>query len=156
LHTLPSLHDVPFVSGGCWQPATVSQVSVVQALLSLQLSGVPDVHAPAWQVSAPLQTLPSLHEVPFATAVFEQMPAVQTSVVHGLLSLQSELTLHGTQPGVAVCTHPETGLQVSVVQALLSVQLSGVPAVHVPAWQLSAPLHTLPSLHDVPFVTAAC
>jgi hypothetical protein len=45
---------------------------------------------------------------------------------------------------------------VSVVQGLLSLQLSAVPLVQMPAWQVSAPLHTFPSLHDKPFVTAVC
>jgi len=43
-----------------------------------------------------------------------------------------------------------------VVQGLLSLQLSAVPAVQAPAWQVSTPLHTFPSLHDVPFATAVC
>src|SRR5262249_58581762 len=48
---------------------------------------------------------------------------------------------------------PKAGSQVSVVQTFESLQLSGVPAVHVLLWQVSAPLHTLPSLHAVPFAT---
>jgi hypothetical protein len=47
---------------------TASQVSVVHGSLSLQLSGVPVAHVPFWHVSWPLQTLPSLHDVPFETA----------------------------------------------------------------------------------------
>jgi hypothetical protein len=31
---------------------------------------VPGVHCPAWQVSVPLQALPSEHEVPLVTAGF--------------------------------------------------------------------------------------
>jgi hypothetical protein len=42
---------------------------------------------------------------------------------------------------------------VSVVHGLLSLQVSAVPARHVPDWQVSAPLHALPSLHAVPFAT---
>jgi hypothetical protein len=41
----------------------------VHALLSLQLSAVPSVQTPLWQVSVPLQTSLSLHEEPLATAV---------------------------------------------------------------------------------------
>ena len=88
---------------------------------SLQLSDVPAVHVPPWQVSAPLQTLPSRHDVPLRTAVLVQ---------------------------------PVVALQVSVVHTLLSLQLSAVPAVQVPAWQVSAPLHTVPSRHEVPLATA--
>jgi hypothetical protein len=89
----------------------------VQTLLSLQLSAVPAVQAPLWQVSAPLQTLLSEHVVPFSTGAF---------------------------------WHPVPALQLSVVQTLLSLQLRAVPAVQVPLWQVSAPLQTLPSEHDVP------
>ena len=64
-------------------------MSVVQGLLSLQLSAVPGVHAPAWHVSAPLQTFPSLHEAPFANDVcWHPATGSQVSVVQGLLSLQ--------------------------------------------------------------------
>jgi hypothetical protein len=75
------------------------QLSVVQALPSLHVRGVPLVQAPLWQVSVPLQTLASLHVVPFRTGVF---------------------------------TQPDAALQLSVVQTLESLQLSGVPVVQVP------------------------
>ena len=99
LHTVPSGHGVPFATEVFWQPRTGSQLSVVQGLLSLQLSGVPAVHVPFWQVSVPLQTVASGQAVPFATATLRQ---------------------------------PSTGSQLSVVHGLLSLQLSGVPAVQVP------------------------
>ena len=123
LHTLASLHEVPFGTTVCLQPATGSQVSVVQGFASAQLGAVPAAHTPAWHVSVPLHALPSLHEAPFETAV---------------------------------CLQPATGSQVSVVQGLLSLQVSDVPAVQAPAWHVSTPLHTLPSLHEVPFGTAVC
>jgi hypothetical protein len=137
-------------------PATGSQESVVQALPSLQLSGVPGVQSPFWQVSAPSQTVALAHEVPFVTAVLWQLPPVQESVVQGLPSSQVAAVVHGTQPGIAVCTQPVTASQVSVVHALPSSQLSGVPEAQVPDWQLSAPLHTFVSAHEVPFATAVC
>ena len=118
---LPSAHAVPLATGVCKQPKTGSQVSVVHTLLSLQLSAVPAVHTPAWQVSAPLHTFPSAHEVPFRTGMFWQ---------------------------------PAAGSQLSVVHTLESLQLSAVPAVHTPAWQVSAPLHTFPSLHEDPSAMA--
>jgi hypothetical protein len=40
-----------------------------------------------------------------------------------------------------------------VVQALPSLHVSGVPAVQVPLWHVSVPVHTLASLHVVPFRT---
>ena len=81
---------------------------------SLQLGGTPAAHVPAWHVSAPLHTVASAHDVPFATAMFWQ---------------------------------PSTGSQESVVQTLPSLQLSALPAVQVATWQVSAPLHTVPSAH---------
>jgi len=117
LHRLPSRHAVPFVTAEFTQPVVVLQLSVVQTLLSLQLSAVPAVQVPFWQVSAPLQTLLSLHDVPFRTGL---------------------------------CVQPKTGSQASVVHGLLSLQLRVVPGLQVPLWQVSAPLHTVLSAHDVP------
>ena len=98
-------------------------MSVVQGLASAQLRADPGVQAPAWQVSAPLHTFPSLHDVPFATARLRQ---------------------------------PATGSQLSVVHGLLSLQLSGAPGEHTPSWQVSAPLHTFPSPHEVPSSSGTC
>jgi hypothetical protein len=112
---------VPFVTGVLEQPKTAWQLSVVQTLPSSHVRGVPAVQTPAWQVSAPLQTLPSAQAVPLSTGVLLQ---------------------------------PVTGLQLSVVQTLPSLQLSAVPAVQVPLWQVSTPSQTSPSLHDEPFGTA--
>jgi hypothetical protein len=79
---------------------------------------------------------------------------LHVSAVHGLLSLQSAGVVHDVHPAIGVCVQPLTGLQASVVQALPSLQLSGVPAAHTPAWHVSLPLQTVPSAHEVPFVTA--
>jgi hypothetical protein len=49
-----------------------------------------------------------------------------------------------------VNTQPKTGLQVSVVQTLLSLQTTGVPP-HTPPAQLSLVVQALLSLHVVPF-----
>jgi hypothetical protein len=67
---------------------------VVQTLPSLQFGGVPALQSPARQVSAPLHALPSLHEVPFAAWALLHTPALQTSIVHGLPSLQLALIVH--------------------------------------------------------------
>jgi hypothetical protein len=89
LQTLPSTHGEPLASGVLVQPLAGLQASVVHALLSLQLSGVPDVQVPLWHTSLPLQTLPSLHAVPFNTGVCEQPVAgSQLSVVQTFESLQ--------------------------------------------------------------------
>jgi len=137
------------------------QVSVVQGLLSLQFRGVPGWHTPAWQVSAPLHWLPSEQLVPFATGVWVHVLALQASVVQGFPSLQSAAVMHCTQLGMGcpvqvpfrqasmfvqglpseqavpsatgLCEQPPVaGLQESVVQGLLSLQLMGVPGLHTP------------------------
>ena len=54
----------------------------------------------------------------------------------------------------AAFAQPLAALHVSVVHALPSLQSGGVPAAHAPDWHVSAPLHALPSEHDVPFATA--
>jgi hypothetical protein len=120
LQTLPSLQAVPLSTALLEQPLTGSQLSAVQTLLSLQLSAVPAAQVPAWHVSFPLHTLPSGQAVPFETGVLEQ---------------------------------PNTGSQESVVQTLLSLQLSGVAGVQVPLWQVSLPLQIFPSGQAVPFST---
>jgi hypothetical protein len=114
------------------QPEAGLQESFVQTFESLQVRGVPAVHAPLWQVSAPLQALPSLQAVPLATVGFEHTPEVHTSEVHGLPSAQLAPVLQDWQPPIGVFVHPLTALQESVVQALPSLQLSAVPAVQVP------------------------
>jgi hypothetical protein len=58
-------------------------------LLSSQLSAAPAVQAPAWQVSAPLQALPSVQALPLAAGVWVQpLAGLHASVVHGFESLQ--------------------------------------------------------------------
>jgi len=47
-------------------------------------------------------------------------------------SAQSPLLSQERQPLIGVLLHPLPALQLSVVQALPSLQLSGEPAVHVP------------------------
>jgi hypothetical protein len=75
-------------AGAVWQPATGLQVSVVHTLPSLHVRGVPAVQVPPWQISAPLQALPSPHPVPFGTGTVPQpKTGLQLSVVQGLPSL---------------------------------------------------------------------
>jgi hypothetical protein len=175
LQTFASAHDVPFATGVVVQPVDALQPSVVHGLPSLQTSGVPAVHEPLWQVSAPLQAFPSEHVVPFATGVVVQPDAaLHPSVVHGLPSLhvsgvpavhvplwhvsaplQAFPSEHDEPLVTGVLTQPVPGSQLSEVHTLPSLQLGAVPLVHVPLWQVSAPLHAFPSEHDVPFATLA-
>jgi hypothetical protein len=153
LHTVPSSHEIPFGRSVCWQPLAGLQESMVHGFVSSQSGSVPPVQMPEMHVSTPLQAFPSEHEVPFPSTVFWHAPPTQASAVHGFASLQSPLPLHGWQPRIGAWVHPLTGLQASVVQALPSSQSSGVPAAHTPLWQVSVPLQTVVSAHDVPFAT---
>jgi hypothetical protein len=47
---------------------------------AVQVTGLPPVQVPAWQVSARVQALPSLHVVPSDFAGFEQTPVVVSHV----------------------------------------------------------------------------
>jgi hypothetical protein len=176
LQASPSLHELPFGAVACWQPDTGSQVSVVHGFESSQLGTLPAVQPPAWQVSAPLQALPSLHELPFgALACWQPAPGLQVSVVHGFESsqfgavpgvqapawqvsapLQVLPSVHEVPSVTLACWQPVAGAQVSVVHGFESSQFGAVPAVQAPAWQVSAPLQVLPSVHEVPSVTLAC
>ena len=89
---------------GAWtQPTAASQLSAVHELPSSHWSALPEVHSPATQVSAPLQTVGSAHEVPSGTEVCPQIPAVQASTVQGEPSSHSAaLWQPGTTDTVAV------------------------------------------------------
>jgi hypothetical protein len=78
VHALPSLHAVPSGEAGFehW-PVAGSQVPATwHAAGAAQLTGFAPVQAPAWQVSAWVQALPSLQLVPFAAMGLEQTPVV--------------------------------------------------------------------------------
>ena len=153
MQTFPSEQAVPFATLVAVQPVVGLQASVVHGFESLQTSGVPAVQAPLWQVSAPLQRLLSAHDAPLGRTALVHTPVTQVTVVHGFESSQSPFTLHEVQPPMGVCWQPLTALHVSVVHALLSLQLSAVPAAQVPLWHASDPLHTFASRHGVPLAT---
>jgi hypothetical protein len=117
-HTFPFGHPVPFATFVCVTPATGSQASVVHGFPSFTTGGVPGVHTPAWQVSAPSHTVAFGHAVPFVTLVW---------------------------------VTPPTGSQASAVQGFPSLTTGGVPGVQTPAWQVSAPSHTVAFGQAVPF-----
>src|SRR5262245_50205991 len=73
------------------QPLAGSQVSSpLQKSVSSQTSGVPGVQCAVWQSSAPLQALPSLQDVPSASAgLLQPRRGAQTSLVQTLPSLQA-------------------------------------------------------------------
>src|SRR5262249_33516578 len=105
-------------SGGNWHPVSCAHRFWVQLSPSSQTSGVPAVHVPAMQVSAPLHTLASPHGVPSASGApathpppgthvstplhglpssqdpCSQCPPLQRSVVHGSVSAHSASDAH--------------------------------------------------------------
>jgi hypothetical protein len=175
LQALLSEHPVPFRTGSAVQPKSGLQLSSVHGFESSQLTAVPAPHVPSVQLSLPLQTLPSEHDVPFRTATARQpATASQESVVHRLPSLQTRVVpavqapaLHVSLPlqrvasgqavplATGVALQPEVGRHASFEQGFRSLQTSAVPAVQMPDWHVSMPLQRLPSLHWVPLVTTA-
>jgi hypothetical protein len=159
VHASPSLHANVLLLNT--QPLRELQVSVVQALKSLQTSGAPPVQTPPPQVSFVVHALPSLQDRLFAA--FEQpRTESQVSVVQMLPSLQfgaapptqvpplhASFVVHASpsshELALGAFTHPLPELQVSVVQALPSLQLGGAPPTHAPPLQVSAVVHASPS-----------
>src|SRR6476619_5377609 len=75
---------------------------------------------------------------------------------HTSMPSQMSPSLHEAPLVTEVWKQPLVGLQRSTVQKLLSLQTSGVPAVHTPTWHVSLPLHRFPSLQDAPFASTVC
>jgi len=144
-------------SGACVQRrAPSSHASVVHALPSSHAGGDPATHAPARQVSAPLQKRPSEHAVPSAAAAWTQRPALHASVVHAFPSSHCAALVQAVQPAIGVWMHPPVSLHESAVHALPSSHDGATPAVQTPARHVSTPLQERPSLHDVPSATRPC
>jgi hypothetical protein len=98
-------------------PVAGEQESVVQALLSVQMTVEPPAQFPRLQDSPNVQALPSLHAL--ALAVWAHAFAVQASSVQTLASLQSAAVRQ--QPAIAPCWQRELS-HVSAVQGLASSQ----------------------------------
>ncbi len=169
----PSSQMLPLARGVKTQlPLVASQVSVVHALLSLQVAGEP-AQTPAVHLSLAVHDLPSSQVVPSVTLVNTQLPVVasQVSLVQPLLSVQTlavpphlplvqaslrvqaRPSLQAVPLVTLVYTHaPVVVSQLSVVQALLSVQVLAVP-LHLPVVQMSGLVQALLSLHELPSVT---
>jgi len=145
------------------QPRTVSQVSVVQRLASLQFGGAPPAQTPPLQGSLVVHALPSsqaavlfvftqprmvsqvsvvqrLASLQFGAAPPTQAPPLQVSLV-----VQALPSSQGTE--LFVFTQPRTVLQVSVVHGFESLQFGGAPPVQVPLLQTSFVVHAFPSSH---------
>jgi hypothetical protein len=114
VHPFPSLQESVLL---VWtQPPGVVglQESLEQGLPSSQLGAGPPTQTSFWHVSPVVHALPSSH---------------------GAVLL--------------VCVQPEPGLQPSVVQTSLSLQLGGAPPTQLPPLQVSGVVQALPSLHGL-------
>ena len=135
----------------------------MHGLLSSQLVAEPGRQVPPAQESPVVHALPSSHAA-VLFVVTQPVAGLQVSVVQGLLSLQTaavpawQLPPPHASPVVhalpsshglvlLVKTQPVAGLQVSVVQALLSSQTTGAPGTQAPPPQMSPVVQALPSLH---------
>ena len=145
------------------QPVTALQESVVQTWPSSQFWAAPGTQLPAAQASPLVQTLLSV-QLPVCGVKTQPVAGSQVSVVHGLPSLQviaapglqaepaqtsplvqALLSVHGRE--LAANTQPVAALQLSLVQALLSLQVVSAPGMHEPAEHASPTVQTFPSLH---------
>jgi hypothetical protein len=161
VQALLSLHG--FVLAAKTQPVAVLQESSVQAFESSHVIVVP-VHAPAWQRSALVQALPSLHVFVSSFVYVQPEMGLHASSVHALLSLQTSgvppthtlfeqasfvvhasLSLQGSV--FAVKVQPVAGTHASVVHTLLSLQVTVPVGEQAPARQRSPLVQALPSLH---------
>ncbi len=117
-----SVHGLLSLQGplaGVLVQTLATQPSAVQGFASSQLFPWPR-HFPATQASWTVQPLPSSHLLPSAMALcWHANLGSQTSVVHGLKSLQS------------ITSNPK----------------------HLPPWQTSSVVHTLPSEHKAALLT---
>jgi hypothetical protein len=152
----------------------------VQGLPSSRLGRLPPTQLPApSQISLPLQTLLSAHDVPAATGACATPAAgSQESVVQGLPSsitgavpdrhcpeaLQVSFPLHAL-PSEQEAPSGATGFEQlpvdgSHVPAIwhksLAVHVTALPAPQEPAWQVSLSVHLLPSSHAAPFGLSGC
>jgi hypothetical protein len=136
------------------QPDAGAQLSLVQGLLSLQLTAVP-LHTPlALHLSDAVQALPSEQLVPLGSGCSEQIPVAGAHVfaVHGpfgavlhttaLLGFVTHVLLAKSHIGSPLQRLPSSAQSVSDSHSQESVP------EHTPAAHLSPEVQGLPSLHD--------
>ena len=136
LHTLPSSHAVPAVTGPWETPLIGSQASAVQGLPSSMAGGAPAEQVPlALHVSLPLHALPSEQAVPTVTGTCETpFVGLQESAVHGLPS--SVATALPARHAPAMQLSPEVQALESEhaePSACAGFEQVPVPVLHVPA-----------------------
>src|SRR5262249_17224521 len=95
VQALPSSQGVSSILLTLEQPVIELQLSTVQSLLSLHVSGMPGLQLPAWHPSPSVQTSLSVQGKLSATAACSHAPAMlQASVVQTLPS-----SVHGDPAG---------------------------------------------------------
>lgn len=137
--------------------------------MAVQVTGVPAVQTPIWQVSAPLQAFPSLQPIPLPIGVWVHVPSepqasavqgfmssqltvpAQTPFVHLSPSVQLLLSLQPVPSMTLVLTQPFTLSHDAVWQGLVAAQVRLTPEVHTPSTQVSAPSQTVSLLQGIPF-----
>ena len=161
VQALPSLQKLP--PGMVTQPLALSQVAAVHTPALAHCTAAPAWHNPAWQASPWVHASPSLHG-PFCAVNAQPSLGSQASAVHGLPSPHTMPTpaVHlpawqasplvqalpsSHPPAAAMWVQPPLASQLSVVQALLSLQPCAAPPAHLPLLQASFWLHALPSSH---------
>ncbi len=175
VQALPSLQVVPSGFAGLVQaPVVVSQTPAVWHWSeAVQITAVPGVQTPFWQVSFLVQASPSLQAVPFATAVLVHVPvlgshdptwhwsagghmtgfmAVQAPALQVAVIVQATVSVQAVPSAFAGCEQiPDVGLQTPAVwHSSSGVQVVAVPPVQTPLWQVSPEVHSLPSSQLVP------
>src|SRR3989442_1614318 len=112
--------SLPVFAGFETLPVEGSQVPTVWPWsAAVQVTGLPPVQTPAWQVSVWVQASLSSHAVPSAALGFEHVPVAGSQVP-------------------------------AVWHWSAAVQVTGLPPVQTPAWQVSVWVQALLSSHAVP------
>jgi hypothetical protein len=141
---LPSSQLLPSATGTLWQPLAGSQDESMHWVDGAQVGAVPATHAKFWQVSVPLHAFPSSQwkcAVHSGTTPW-QVPREQvSSTVAGSPSSQGIPSATGTS------WQPSAGSQTESRHWVDGGQVGAVPATHAKFWQVSEPLHVLPSSH---------
>jgi hypothetical protein len=109
VQALPSSHGVSSILLTLEHPVMVLQLSTVQSLLSLHVTGPPGLQLPAWHASPWVQTLLSVHGRLSATDGCSHAPAMlQASMVQTLPS-----SVHGEPAGLKPSGGQTVSLQAS-------------------------------------------
>src|SRR5207245_9870870 len=172
----PSSHGVPSGVTGFEQVAFSGSQTPASWHWSwaVQTTGLTAVHVPPWQVSLSVQASPALPPVPSALLGFEhspvpglhvpaswhwsgagqvtELPAVHVPPWQVSLSVQASPALPPVPSALLGFEHsPVPGLHVPASWHWSGAgQVTELPAVHVPPWQVSLSVQGSPSLHPVP------